>query len=61
MSAADLARESRESQGLPPTVTDPSALAAIATLMQQTTPPVAGEAVEVASAGSGRGANHDTV
>ena len=60
MTPAEMAARSRAQQGLPERVEDPSTLAAIATLMQ-TTPPGAGEAVEVASARSGRGANHDTV
>ena len=60
MSAAEFARASREAQGLPATVEDLTALDRIAILMK-TTPPGAGGAVEVASAGSGRGANHDTV
>ena len=59
MTAADLARESRESQGLPPTVTDPSALAAIATLLANGATPARKAGAADASSGPGRGVRHD--
>ena len=61
MSPTDLARESRESQGLPPTVTDPSTLAAIATLLANGATPAWKAGVADASSGPGRGVRHAQV
>ena len=61
MNPADLARTSREAQGLPPTVTDPSALAAIATLLANGATPARKAGVADASSGPGRGVRHEQV